>query len=92
MASNCRYWTNRKCTAPGFDIGHDCNWPDSNYQACAVYKMSAAKSAGGSMEDQLRAGGCIPPDAEVVGGSGRRFTDAEINRLASPKKWWQFWK
>ena len=91
MASNCPYYSGG-CAPPGIPPGHDCSWPDSNYRECAMYKMVAAKSAGGSMEDQLRAAGVIPPGATVVGGSGRRFSDRELDSLVKKKKWWQFWK
>lgn len=92
MGSNCPYWSGGKCAPPGTAPDHGCSWPASNYQQCAMYKVVGARSAGGSMEDQMRAAGMIPPGATVVGGSGRRLSDRELGKLTSRKRWWQFWK
>jgi len=77
MAENCRHWKNGKCVAPGFDIGNDCNWPDSDYNGCFVYRAS-----GGTTKDALRAMGATPPSE---GGFSFPTHSPE-------KKWWQFWK
>lgn len=84
MANNCPFCRVNECAPPGMDGGHNCSWSHFDYEGCAVYKIAAAKAAGGGMEDQLRAAGIIPPHAIVVGGRGRS--------LASRKKWWQVWE
>lgn len=92
MASNCPYWQNKKCAPPGIPPDHDCSWPEPKYHQCAMYKVVAVKSAGGSMEDQMHGAGMIPPGATVVGGRGRRLTDTDVAKIVVPRKWWQFWK
>ena len=89
MPDNCPHWKSGKCVAPGFDIGNDCNWSESDYNGCAVYKASSVRAAGGSRQDELRAMGVITDDDDVRRGPGGGLT---ITKRTPKKKWWQFWK
>lgn len=94
MADNCPLWRNGKCVPPRGAVS-DCSYSKRDFENCAVYKMVGVQSRGGSMEDQLRAAGAIPPGARVVGGSGRTLGDEETHSYGKSepkKKWWQFWK